>query len=111
MAEEARKFISRCKDEFISIDDLQKYITQKDFESLSEDEIEDINNLKDMVKIFTAYEDYKKKNNLIDFGDMLYIVYHILKSKKSILKEYQQRYQYVLVDEFQDTNYIQLQIV
>jgi DNA helicase II / ATP-dependent DNA helicase PcrA len=42
---------------------------------------------------------------------MLFIVYQILKNKKNILKEYQQRYQYILVDEFQDTNYIQLQIV
>jgi DNA helicase II / ATP-dependent DNA helicase PcrA len=52
-----------------------------------------------------------RKNNIIDFGDMLFIVYQILKNKKNILKMYQQRYQYILVDEFQDTNYIQLQIV
>lgn len=101
LAEEAKKFISRCKDELISIDDLQEYINQRDSGSLSKDELEGINKLKDMVKIFTAYENYKKKNNIIDFGDMLFIVYQILKSKKNILKEYQQRYQYILViDEF-----------
>jgi DNA helicase-2/ATP-dependent DNA helicase PcrA len=42
---------------------------------------------------------------------MFFIVYQILKNKKNILKIYQQRYQYILVDEFQDTNYIQLQVV
>src|SRR6478609_1266815 len=52
-----------------------------------------------------------RKNNIIDFGDMLFIVYRILKNKKNILKKIQQRYEYILVDEFQDTNYIQLQIV
>jgi len=40
LAEEAKKFISRCKDEFISIDDLQQYVNQKDSEPLSEDELE-----------------------------------------------------------------------
>jgi DNA helicase II / ATP-dependent DNA helicase PcrA len=110
LAEEAKKFISRCKDEFISIDDLQNYVNKKESQALSDDELEDINKLKDMIKIFISYENYKKKNNIVDFGDMLIIVYQILKNKKSILKEYQQRYQYILVDEFQDTNYIQLQI-
>ncbi len=58
--------------------DLQEYINQKYLESLSEDELEDFNKLKDMVKIFIVYEFYKKKNNIIDFGDMLLIVYHPL---------------------------------
>ena len=61
LADEAKKFISRCKDEFISIDDLKQYINQKDLKSLTEDDLEDINKLKDMIKIFVLYENYKKK--------------------------------------------------
>jgi hypothetical protein len=61
LAEETKKFISRCKEEFISIDDLPQHINQKDSESLSEDDFEEIHKLKDMVKIFVAYENYKKK--------------------------------------------------
>ena len=48
---------------------------------------------------------------MIDFGDMLCTVYNLLKNKPLILKRYQDKFQYVIVDEFQDTNYIQLQIV
>jgi len=61
LAEKPKKFISRCKDEFISIDDLKQYINQKDLKSLTEDDLEDINKLKDMIKIFVLYENYKKK--------------------------------------------------
>ncbi len=70
-----------------------------------------LNNLKDIIKIYRSYEDYKTKNNMLDFGDMLCIVFNLLKSNPLILKSYQDRFQYVIVDEFQDTNYIQLQIV
>jgi DNA helicase-2/ATP-dependent DNA helicase PcrA len=48
---------------------------------------------------------------MLDFGDMLCTVYNLLKNKPLILKNYQKRFKYVIVDEFQDTNYIQLQIV
>lgn len=111
LAEEMRKFISRCKDESISPDDIQQYIKTQEKEKLDEEAQEDLNNLKDIHKIYRAYEDYKSQNNMLDFGDMLCTVYNLLKNKPLILKNYQERFKYVIVDEFQDTNYIQLQIV
>ena len=111
LAEEMAKFISRCKDEFVSPDDIEQYIGKREKEELDEEAQEDLNCLKDILKIYRAYEDYKLNNNLIDFGDMLCTVYNLLKSKPLILKRYQEKFQYVIVDEFQDTNYIQLQIV
>ena len=79
--------------------------------TLDEEALEDLNCLKDILKIYRAYEDYKIKNNMLDFGDMLCTVYNLLKNKPLILKKYQEKFQFVIVDEFQDTNYIQLQIV
>ena len=79
--------------------------------TLDEEALEDLNNLKDILKIYRSYEDYKTKNNMLDFGDMLCTVYNLLKNKPLILKKYREKFQYVIVDEFQDTNYIQLQIV
>ncbi|MGA2680182.1 MAG: ATP-dependent DNA helicase [Candidatus Bathyarchaeia archaeon] len=111
LAEEMRKFISRCKDESISPDDIQHYIEKQEKTALDEEAQGDLNNLKDILKIYRSYEDYKTKNNMLDFGDMLCNVYILLKNHPSILKGYQQRFQYVIVDEFQDTNYIQLHIV
>jgi DNA helicase-2/ATP-dependent DNA helicase PcrA len=111
LAEEMRKFISKCKDEAISPDDIQLYIEKQEKTSLDEETREDLNNLKDILKIYRAYEDYKLQNNMIDFGDMLCTVYNLLKNKPSVLRNYQEKFKFVIVDEFQDTNYIQLQIV
>ena len=111
LAEEMKKFISRCKDESISPDDIQQYIEKQEKNTLDEEALDDLNNLKDILKIFRSYEDYKAKNNMLDFGDMLCTVYNLLKSKPLILKKYREKFQFVIVDEFQDTNYIQLQIV
>ncbi len=111
LAEEMKKFISRCKDESISPEDIQQFIKTKEKTELDEEALDDLNCLKDILKIYRAYEDYKTKNNMLDFGDMLCTVHNLLKSKPLILKKYQEKFQFVIVDEFQDTNYIQLQIV
>ena len=106
-----KKFISRCKDESITPDHIQQYIEAQEKTDLDEEALEDLNNLKDILKIYRSYEDYKTKNNMLDFGDMLCTVYNLLKNKPLILKKYREKFKFVIVDEFQDTNYIQLQIV
>ena len=111
LAEEMKKFISRCKDESISPDDIKQYIETQEKTKHDEEALDDLNNLKDILKIFRSYEDYKTKNNMLDFGDMLCTVYNLLKNKPLILKKYREKFQFVIVDEFQDTNHIQLQIV
>ena len=67
--------------------------------------------IKNFDKIFSAYENYKKENNLIDFDDMLTMSFDILRENPSILKKYQDRYEYVQVDEGQDTSKIQNEII
>ncbi|MCL2134498.1 MAG: ATP-dependent helicase [Candidatus Bathyarchaeota archaeon] len=111
LAEEIKKFIAKCKDENVTPHDLQTYIELYEKNFTDEEKQEEINNLKDILKIFQAYENYKLQNNMLDFGDLLCIVYNLLKNKPIILRNYQEKFQYIIVDEFQDTNYIQLQIV
>jgi len=111
LAEEVKKFIARCKDESVTENDIEQWIKNQEKKVLDEEEQITLNNLKDILKIYRSYEDYKTRNNMLDFGDMLCAVYSLLKSNPLILKRYQDRFQYVIVDEFQDTNYIQLQIV
>ena len=112
LAEEMKKFISRCKDEAITPKDLQQYITKEQEKNpIDEETQENLNILKDILKIYQAYEDYKLQNNMLDFGDMLYTVHNLLKNKPQILHKYQEKFRYIIVDEFQDTNYIQLQII
>src|SRR5665647_2799117 len=62
LAEEMKKFISRCKDESVSPDDIQNYIETREKTELDEEALDDLNNLKDILKIYRSYEDYKVKN-------------------------------------------------
>ena len=111
LADELRKTISRLQDEYITYEKLEKYVSKSEAKSRGEEEREKLNTLKDLLKAYKAYEIYKEKNNMIDFGDMLTKTYGLLKSKPLILKKYQKQFKYILVDEYQDTNFIQLQIV
>ncbi len=61
--------------------------------------------------IITKYEEIKKERGFLDFGDLLYVTYEILNNNKEILKKYEERFPFVLVDEYQDTNLIQYKIL
>jgi len=111
LVEELRKIISKFKDEFVTIEKLQGYIDRKSNEKLDEEGMERLLTLKDILKAYKFYEEYKTKNNLVDFGDMLTKIYELLNARPTILKKYQERFRYILIDEFQDTNFIQLQII
>lgn len=63
------------------------------------------------VKIYTAYQHYLKNNNALDFDDLLIKVYELFTTCPDILGYYQNKFQYIHVDEFQDTNTIQYLIV
>ncbi len=61
--------------------------------------------------VFNEYENYKRKNNLIDFDDMLSITLNILNRNKYILEKYRDKYDYIQLDEGQDTSKIQMEIL
>ena len=57
------------------------------------------------------YEEYLKKNNALDFDDLLKKTYELFLNDEEILYQYSNRFKYILVDEFQDTNSIQYELV
>ena len=62
-------------------------------------------------RIFMAYEQRCRQANAMDFDDLLVMTYRLFRDYADIREKYQKRFQYVLVDEYQDTNYAQQQIV
>ena len=62
-------------------------------------------------KIYREYDAFLRKKKLIDFDDMLTMTYELFTQRPDILKAWQKKYQYILVDEFQDINQIQYDIV
>ena len=70
--------------------------------------------LPDYRKIATIYKDYETEiieNNLVDFDDLLMLTYKILEQDKELRKETSNRYQYIMVDEYQDTNELQFKLL
>ncbi len=64
--------------------------------------------------VYEIYERYTarcKRSGAMDFDDLLYRMFELLQSNPDVAQKYQERFKYVLVDEFQDTNFLQYRIV
>ncbi len=68
-------------------------------------------NYKKIANIYKKYEAYITQNNLVDFDDLLALPYRILDENPALCQETSQRYQYIMVDEYQDTNDLQLKLL
>ncbi|MEY4927869.1 MAG: hypothetical protein RI894_2305 [Bacteroidota bacterium] len=62
-------------------------------------------------KIYQLYLNRCKKAGAMDFDDLLYQFYHLLNSNQDVVNHYRRKFKYLMVDEFQDTNYLQYAIV
>jgi len=89
--------ISKYKNNFLSSNDVF---------NMARDE-----NGKMVAHIYENYIAYLNKNNLVDFDDLLLLTYKILDEFDEIAESYSKKYQYIMVDEYQDTNEIQMQIL
>jgi len=59
------------------------------------------------AQLYAAYQDRLRALNACDFGDLLLHMLTILKTDREVLQHYQQRFRYIMVDEYQDTNSVQ----
>ena len=76
----------------------------------------DFNIKDDLVKevfleVSKAYQEYLAINNILDFDDLIIKTIELFKKNKDILEKYQTKFQYILVDEFQDTNALQYALI
>ena len=85
-----RNKISSCKNEMMMPIEYEKY-------AVSEYE-------KVVLKVYEKYEDKLHRNNSVDFDDLLILPIILFKKNPEILEKYQDRFKYILIDEYQDTN-------
>ena len=85
-----RNKISGCKNEMIMPRDYEKYAVS-DYEKV-------------VLKVYEKYEEKLRKNNSVDFDDLLILPIRLFRENRDVLERYQDKYKYVLVDEYQDTN-------
>lgn len=82
-------------------------------EMLSDVEIEKYFNTEPEQIAYEVYKEYKKvlrKNNSVDFDDLLLLPVELFKKDKEILNRYQEKFKYILIDEYQDTNEVQYKL-
>lgn len=85
-----RNKISSCKNEMMTPEMYERYAVS-DYEKV-------------MHQVYEKYEDKLKKNNSVDFDDLLLLPIKLFKENPSVLQDYQELYKYILIDEYQDTN-------
>ncbi len=89
-----------------------KLVDWREYNSNPVYQIDDMESLRpDIGKIYKIYSERCFKANAMDFDDLLFNTYLLFKNHTDVLNKYQQRFHYVLVDEFQDTNIVQYLIV
>ena len=62
-------------------------------------------------QIYNAYQEFLYQNHLLDFDDMLIYTKELFEKRRDILQMWQRKFQYILIDEFQDINQIQYEII
>jgi len=114
------KHFSRCKDELVSPDDYLKYAEKLKLDSDSAEFVKsddpeamasEIRRLEELSNAYHVYQRLLLDNNALDFGDLINYCLELFKKRKHILQKYRQQFKYILVDEFQDTNYAQYELI
>nr|WP_144363454.1 UvrD-helicase domain-containing protein [Lacrimispora amygdalina] len=67
--------------------------------------------LKRIAELYMEYQKRLKKNNALDFDDLLVKTVELFQTKQEVLEYYQDRFRYIMVDEYQDTNTVQFKLV
>jgi DNA helicase-2/ATP-dependent DNA helicase PcrA len=70
----------------------------------------EITKWQELAKAYQKYEELKVKEGYFDFGDLITKTLLLFKKRPNVLNEYKEKFKYVLVDEFQDTNYAQFEL-
>ena len=126
---EAKEILSeRQKTDYIREIIVRYGISSNDISELSQNIINEIGNIKgnmldvkeyepscckreDFIKVYNAYTLELKKDGKMDFDDILNECYLLLKENTTILEQWRGLYKYILIDEFQDINRIQMNII
>ena len=100
------KYISFLKNESKSVQELLK-----ELEILKGQNFEKYEQMYQVANYYRLYDEYLKRQNFVDFDDLLLLTNEILQSDESFAREQSLLYNYIMVDEYQDTNILQSKIL
>jgi len=109
---------SRAKDEDVTPTEYAAFADKlaKDLEGKEEGEdykllAEEAAQQKELAETYAAYQDLLAEAGFVDFGDQITMTLRLFREHPTVLERYRQRFRYILVDEFQDTNYAQFELL
>ena len=117
------QFMRRCQDELVGPEQYAAYVARlerreiplprvaksKKQAELEDDEI--LDRCREIARVFTAVEEMLRTKNLGTFGHMITGAYHLLKNDPALLEDERGKVRFLLVDEFQDVNFAQVEIL
>ena len=71
----------------------------------------ELKNYQQIARTYAEYERYLLENNLVDFDDLISLTYRLLDEHRELAEETSRRYQYIMIDEYQDTNELQFKLL
>jgi len=114
------KHFSRCKDELVFPEDYLKYAEKLRLNSDSTEFIksddpdvitQEIKRIEELANAYHVYQQLLLDNNALDFGDLINYCLKLFKERPVILAKFRDQFKYILIDEFQDTNYAQYEMI
>ncbi|HEV8641045.1 MAG TPA: UvrD-helicase domain-containing protein [Methylomirabilota bacterium] len=107
--------ISRCKDEDVAPEEYGAYAERLAREATLAPDYEEARQRAaqqaELAATYAKYRELTAREGVVDFGDQIVLVLRLLRARPYVLGAYQRRFKYILVDEFQDTNYAQFELV
>ncbi len=105
------KHFSRLKDEDISPTDYLKFAKDNHSNITAETEKLDVEKITELAGAYEVYNKLLLDNKYLDFGDLILYTLKLFKQRPNILSHYRRKFKYVMVDEFQDTNWSQYELL
>jgi DNA helicase-2/ATP-dependent DNA helicase PcrA len=103
---------SRVKDEHVTAKEYLTYARKLNSrKNLKPDDKEDAEKILEVAKAYQQYQLLLQKNGYLDFGDLIIQTLELFKKRKKVLEQFRNKFKYILVDEFQDTNYAQYELI
>ncbi|MEK7524487.1 MAG: UvrD-helicase domain-containing protein [Patescibacteria group bacterium] len=106
-----QEYFSRLQDEDIQSKAYIQYAKDAAKQAPTPEEKESASKHAELAKAYDIYERLLLENGSLDFSGLLFYTIRLFENRPSVLAEYQNRFTYILVDEFQDTNFAQNKIV
>ncbi|MFH1837877.1 MAG: UvrD-helicase domain-containing protein [Candidatus Kuenenbacteria bacterium] len=122
------KHFSRAKDEEIWPEDYLKYAEElkqnldsaldgeiikrkKNSEQMDEIQNQEIARINEIANAYHVYQQLLLENSALDFGDLINYTLKLFRKRPQILEKYRKQFKYILIDEFQDTNWAQYELI